>query len=325
MNKRDFLRAGAAMLPAVFFSRTSFGQEFPPRKPVTLVVGFAAGGGNDVAARMIAKRLAERVGQPVTVDNRAGAGGNIAHAYVAHAPADGSVILLGSIGPLTIAPHLMKLTYDPMTDLTPLTMGLVFPNVLVVPPTLGVSTLAEFVSLAKAKPGGLDFASTGAGSSSHLTGELFNQRAGVEITHIPYKGGSAAMVDLLGGRISAYYSNPSTAAPHIESGKVIALASTGLTRPGSLARLPTIAESGYPGFDATNWNAFVAPRNTPPSIAAGWNRELVAVMNTPDVRDQLEKHGLTPQPGTPEELTQYMISQSEVWGKLIRERKITAD
>jgi len=212
-----------------------------------------------------------------------------------------------------------------MTDLTPLTMGLVFPNVLVVPPTLGVTTLADFVALAKAKPGGLDFASTGAGSSSHLTGELFNLRAGVEITHIPYKGGSAAMVDLLGGRISAYYSNPSTAAPHIDSGKVIALASTGLTRPRSLANLPTIAESGYPGFDATNWNAFVAPRNTPASIAAGWNRELVDVLNTPDVRDQLEKNGLTPQPGTPEDLTRYMISQSEMWGKLIRERKITAD
>ena len=323
MLRRRVLSTIAAFPLMPLFSRLARADNVLTARTITLVVGFAAGGGNDIAARLIAKRLSERLGLPVTVENRAGAGGNIAHAYVANAPADGSVILMGSIGPLAIAPHLMKLNYEPLTDLTPLTMGLVFPNVLVVPVSLGVKTLAEFIAMAKQKPGALDYASTGAGSSSHLTGELFNQRAGVEITHVPYKGGSAAMLDLLGGRISAYYSNPSTAAPHIESRKVIALASTGLTRTQSLAQVPTIAESGYPGFDAVNWNAFVAPRLTSKKIVGALNAELVAILNSPDIRDQLESHGLTPHPGTPEELTAYIRSQSETWGALIRERKIT--
>jgi len=323
MLRRRVLRTIIALPLIAPFSRLARADSVLTVRTITLVVGFAAGGGNDIAARLIAKRLAERLGVPVTVENRAGAGGNIAHAYVANAPADGSVILMGSIGPLAIAPHLMKLNYEPLTDLTPLTMGLVFPNVLVVPVSLGVKTLAEFVSMAKQKPGALDYASTGAGSSSHLTGELFNQRAGVEITHVPYKGGSAAMLDLLGGRISAYYSNPSTAAPHIESGKLIALASTGLTRAKSLATIPTIAESGYPGFDAVNWNAFVAPRETSKKIVEILNAEFVAILNAPEIREQLESHGLTPRPGTPEELTAYIKSQSETWGALIRERKIT--
>jgi tripartite-type tricarboxylate transporter receptor subunit TctC len=323
MLRRRVLRTIIALPLIAPISRLARADSVLTVRTITLVVGFAAGGGNDIAARLIAKRLAERLGIPVTVENRAGAGGNIAHAYVANAPADGSVILMGSIGPLAIAPHLMKLNYEPLTDLTPLTMGLVFPNVLVVPVSLGVKTLAEFVSMAKQKPGALDYASTGAGSSSHLTGELFNKRAGVNITHVAYKGGSAAMLDLLGGRISAYYSNPSTAAPHIESKKIIALASTGLTRAQSLAKVPTIAESGYPGFDAVNWNAFVAPRVTSKKIVRALNAELVAILNSPDIRDQLESHGLTPHPGTPEELTAYIHSQSETWGALIRERKIT--
>jgi tripartite-type tricarboxylate transporter receptor subunit TctC len=215
MKKNMFALAAAAALAVVCagLARPVAAQACPPKKPVTLVVGFAAGGGADTAARLIARRLSENVGQTVVVYNRAGAGGNIAHAYVANAPADGSVILLGSIGPLSIAPHLMKLGYDPVRDLAPITMGLNFPNVLVVGTGLGVKTVAEYVALAKKKPGALDFASTGAGSASHLAGELFNQRAGVEIVHVPYKGGAPAMVDVLAGRVASYYAVPSTAAP----------------------------------------------------------------------------------------------------------------
>ena len=180
--------AAAALFASLCMPVTAQSPDFPPKKPVTLVVGFAAGGAADAAARLIAKKLAENIGQTVVVDNKAGAGGNIAHQIVAKAPADGSVLLFGSVGPLTIAPHLMKLPYDPFKDLAPVSGGVSFPNVLVVHPGLNVKTLQQFVELAKAKS--VDYASTGAGSASHLAGELFNQRAGVEMVHVPYKGGA---------------------------------------------------------------------------------------------------------------------------------------
>jgi tripartite-type tricarboxylate transporter receptor subunit TctC len=297
-----------------------------PSRTITLVVGFAPGGATDTSARIIAKRLSENLGQSVVVDNRAGAGGNIAHQQVAGATPDGYTILLGSVGPLSIAPHLVaKLPYDPQKDLAPLTMGVVFPNVLVVHAGVPAKTLAEYVALAKAKPGSLDYASTGVGSASHLAGELFNSRAGIETTHIPYKGGGPAMTDLLGGRITSYYSTPSTAAPHVESGKLRALATTGLTRSPSLPNVPTMAESGYPGFDATNWYAFVAPGKTPVDILERWNRELVKVLKSPDVREQLLQHGLEPMPGTREELAQFIRKETDTWGKVIKAAKITAE
>ena len=296
-----------------------------PKKTLTIVVGFAAGGAADTGARVIAKTLADTLGQTVVIDNRAGAGGNLAHQYVAQAVPDGATILLGSIGPLAIAPHLMKLPYDPQRDLAPLTLGMGFPNVLVVHAGVHAKTLAEFVALAKQKPGALDFASTGAGSASHLAGELFNQRAGIDTVHIPYKGGAPALQDLLGGRVAAYYSTWSTAQPHVESGKLIALASTGLTRPEFLPHVPTMAESGYPGFAASNWYAFVAPGKTAPAVLERWNRELVKALNAPEVKAELLKHGLTPQPGSREDLARYIAAESATWGKLIRARKITAD
>lgn len=296
-----------------------------PKKTLSLVVGFAAGGATDAAARIIAKKLQDNLGQTVVVDNRAGAGGNIAHQHVAAAEADGSVILLGSIGPLAIAPHLMKLPYDPRRDLAPLTMGVTFPNVLVVHAGVGAKTLSEFVSKAKAQPGLLDYASSGAGSASHLAGELLNQRAGIDTVHIPYKGGAPALQDLLGGRVAAYYATPATAAPHIESGKLIPLATTGLTRPSFMRQVPTISESGYTGFDATNWYAFVAPGRTPLPVLERWNRELVKALGAADVKAELELHGLTPAPGTREDLARFIDSESRAWGKLVKERGITAN
>ena len=325
MKKRNILGAGAALVLLPMLSGLVQAQDFPPKKPVSLVVGFAAGGASDTAARLIAKKLGENIGQTVIVDNKPGAGGNIAHQLVANAPGDGAMLLFGSVGPLTIAPHLMKLPYDPVRDLAPITMGVNFPNVLVVHQGINVKTLAEYVALAKKKPGGLDFASTGAGSASHLAGELFNDRAGVEIVHIPYKGGAPALQDLLGERVASYYSTPSTAAPHIESGKLIALATTGLTRPAFLPNIPTVAESGYPGFNATNWYAFVASSKTPKALLDRWNLEIVKVLNTPDVKEQLIKHGLTPMPGTRDELARYMASESATWGRIIKERKISAE
>ena len=296
-----------------------------PQKTLTLVVGFVAGGGADTAARIIARKVGENLKQTIVIDNRAGAGGNLAHQYVASAPPDGSVILLGSVGPLAVAPHMMKVGYDPLKDLAPLTMGVTFPNVLVVNAGLGVKTLAEYVALAKTKPGGLDYASTGSGSASHLAGELFNFRAGVEVVHIPYKGGAQAMQDLLAGRVAAYFSVPSTAEPHIEAGKLVPLATTGLERPAFMANVPTVAESGFPGFNATNWYAFVAPAKTPAPILDRWNRELVKALNSPDVKEELLKRGLIPTATTREELGRYIASESIAWEKVVRERKITAN
>ena len=312
--------AGAFAVLAV--SGAALAQEFPKRQ-ITMVVGFAAGGAADTAARVVAKKLSDNLGLPVVVDNRAGAGGDIAHQFVARAEPDGATILLGSIGPLTIAPHLTKLGYDPQKDLAPLTMGMNFPNVLVVNADLGVKTLAEYIALAKQKPGKLDYASTGPGSASHLAGELFNQRAGVQIVHVPYKGGAPALTDLLGGRVAAYFSTPSTAGPYIENGKLIPLATTGLTRPDFMPNVPTVAESGFPGFNATNWYAFVAPGKTPEPILARWNQELVKALNAPDVRDELLKHGLTPMPGSREDLARYIDSESKKWAQVIKEAKIT--
>jgi tripartite-type tricarboxylate transporter receptor subunit TctC len=306
-------------------SFTASAQEFPPKKTITMVVGFAAGGAADTAARIIAKKLGENIGANVVVDNRGGAGGNIAHQYVANGPTDGSTILFGSVGPLTIAPHMMKLPYDPFKDLSPITMGVNFPNVLVVNSGTGIKTFADYIAYAKKNPNKLEYASTGPGSASHLAGELLDEMAGIETVHVPYKGGAPAMQDLLGERVAAYFSTYSTAKPYIENGKLNALAVTGPQRLQALPKVPTIAESGYPGFNATNWYAFVASSKVPTPILDRWNVEIVKVLKTPEVVNQLNNHGLSPMPTTRDELTKYMIKESATWGRLIKEKKLTAE
>lgn len=298
-------------------------QEFPPKKPVTLYVGFAAGGGTDTAARIIAKKLGENIGQSVIVENRPGAGGNIVHGMVANGPADGSVILLGSIGPLSIAPQLMKLSYDPVKDLAPLTMGVAFPNVLVVQSESNIKSLKDFIDQARNNPGKLTFASTGNGSASHLQGELLNSLAKVEITHVPYKGGNPAMVDVLGGRVTSYYSTISSAMPHIKTGKLRPIAVTSAKRIEALPDVPTIAESGYPGFDSSNWYAFVASAQTPEVLLEKWNKELVKVLKDKDIIAALNVHGLYSAPGSREDLRKYIARESQTWGKIIQERHIS--
>ncbi len=325
MHKRNLFKATLLALGGVAIATAAAAQDFPPKKPVTLVVGFAAGGAADAAARLIARKLEANIGQTVIVDNKAGAGGNIAHLFTAKGPADGSLLLFGSIGPLTIAPHLMKVGYDPFKDLAPISGGVNFPNVLVVHNGVGAKSLADLVALAK-KPGAkVEFASTGAGSASHLAGELFNQRAGVEMVHVPYKGGAPALQDLLGGRITSYFAAPPTALPHVEAGKLVPLATTGLTRPSYMPNIPTVAESGYPGFEALNWYAFVAAAKTPTPILERWNVEIVKVLNDAEVHRELEKHGLTPQPTTRAELAAFMKKEDAKWSAIVRERKIQAN
>ena len=306
-------------------SNSTYSQEFPPKKTITIVVGFAAGGAADTAARIISKKLGENIGANIVVDNRGGAGGNIAHQFAATGPTDGSTILFGSVGPLTIAPHMMKLPYDPFKDLSPITMGVNFPNILVVNAGTGIKTFADYIAYAKKNPNKLEYASTGPGSASHLAGELLDEMAGIETVHVPYKGGAPALQDLLGGRVAAYFSTYSTSQAYIENGQLIPLAVTGPQRLKSLPKIPTIAESGYPGFNATNWYAFVASSKVPTPILDRWNLEIVKVLKTPEVVKQLNDHGLTPMPTSRDELAKYMAKESTTWGRLIKEKKITGE
>ena len=308
---------------AVATSIGAWAQANFPSRTVTLTVGFAPGGGTDTAARIVAKKLTENLGQAVVVDNKAGAGGNIAAQQIAVAAPDGYTISLSSVGPLSVAPAMYKsLPYDPKRDIAPLTMGMVFPNVFVVNVNVPAKTLAEFVALAKAKPGELTYASSGVGGAGHLAGELFKQAAGIDMIHVPYKGGGPAMTDLLGGRVTMYPAVPSTALPHIQAGKLRALAVTGPTRLATMPDVPTVAESGYPGFEAMNWYCFVAPAKTPKEILDFWNRELVKVLKDPAVKAELAKHDLEPQPGTREELARYIDRETEKWGQVVRRANI---
>jgi len=308
---------------ALAVAGTVGGQSFPSR-PVTLTVGFAPGGGTDTAARIIAQKLSGNLGQSVVVDNKAGAGGNLAAQHIAMAAPDGYTIHLTSVGPMSVSPHLVKdLAFDPKRDISPITMGVVFPNVMVVHSGVPAKTLDEFVALAKQKPGQVNYASAGVGGAGHLAGELFKERAGINMVHVPYKGGGPAMADLLAGRIDMYIGVPSTVAQHVEAGKLRALATTGAKRSSTMPSVPTVAESGYPGFEATNWYAFVAPGKTPKDVLDFWNRELTKVLNDPQVRAELAKHGLDPAPGTREELAQYFERESQKWGKVVRDAKIT--
>ncbi len=299
-------------------------QDFPPARPINLVVGFPAGGAIDTIARAVAQKLGQTLKQPVVVSNRPGAGGNIAQQAVAQAEPDGSTLLLASIGSLAINRHMMKITHDPQRDLAPVSMAAVFPNVLIVRPELGVKTLQEYMALAKRDSKKMSFASGGVGTASHLAGEMFNQRAGVDILHVPFQGGAPAMTALLGGQVSAYYATPASAGPFLESKKVVALATTGVERSPELPKVPTVAESGLPGFNATNWYAFVLPGKTPPALVKRWNTEVVNALTSPDVIAALAQHGLVPKASTPEELAAFLDSETKAWGKVIAERRITA-
>jgi len=317
---RCFLAAAA-----VAFASAGAAQGFPARS-VTLTVGFAPGGGTDTAARIVAQKLFENIGQPVVVENRAGAGGNIAAQHIAMAPPDGYTIHLTSVGPMAIAPHLIKgLPFDPSRDIAPITMGVVFPNVMIVSSSVPAKTLGEFIALAKQQPGKLTYGSSGVGGVGHLAGELFKDRAGIDMLHVPYKGGGPAMTDLITGRLDMYIGVPSTVAPQVDAGKARALATTGSARTSMMPTVPTVAESGYAGFEAINWYAFVAPGKTPKDLLDYWNRELTKVLSDASVKAELAKHGLDPAPGTRDELAKFMERENQQWGKVVRDAKITAE
>lgn len=315
-----------AAAAAIALAADAAAQEWKPTRPVTLTVGFAPGGGTDTAGRIVAKKLSENIGQSVVVENKSGAGGNIAAQHAANAAPDGYLIHLSSVGPLTVAPHMSKsLGYDPKKDLAPLTLGMRFTNVFVVHASMPVKTLAEFVALAKKEPGKLNYASSGIGGAAHLAGELFKQMAGISMVHVPYKGGGPAMAEMLGGRVDMYPAVPSTSKPHIDAGKIVAIGTTGARRTAIMPNVPTVAEQGYPGFEATNWYAFVTSSKVPKEIQQYWTRELVKALKDPEVIAALDKQGLEPEPGTPEELAKLIDTETEKWGKVVREAKITAE
>jgi len=310
---------------ALFASAGAQAQSGYPNHPVTMVVGFAPGGGTDTVARIVAKTLGESLGQQVLVENKAGAGGNIATDYVARAAPDGYTILLGSVGSLAVAPHVItNLGYAPLRDFAPISMAVVFSNVLVVQASLPVLTLADFVKLAKDKPGTVTYGSSGILGAGHLAGELLKIRADIDMIHVPYKGGGPAMQGMLGGQIMAYFATPVSAGGHMKAGKIRAIATTGPKRAVLLPEVPTVAESGYPGYEAINWYAYLAPAKTPKDIIERLNREIVKALKDPNVVELLNKQGLESSPSSPAELAQYMQREYETWGKVVKQAGIKA-
>ena len=321
LTRRRYCRAllTAPLLPlSVPFANA---QDAFPKKSISLVIGFPPGGAIDTVARIVAQNLTQKLGQPVLVHNRPGAGGNIAQQQVFLAEPDGSTLLLGTIGSLVINPQLMKLPYKPR-DMAPVSLAVSFPNILVVKSDLGVRTLQDYIALAKKDPKRVSFASGGAGTASHLAGEMFNQRTGLDILHVPFQGGAPALTALLGGQVTAYYATPSSAQPFLDSKQVVALATTGLERLPDLPAVPTIAESGFRDFNATNWYAFMLPAKTAPALVKRWNAELVAVLSTPSVVAAFAQHGLVPKPSTPEQLASFLDSETVAWAKVISDRNI---
>ena len=309
------------LLPLLIWVPHANAQDALPKKTINMVIGFPPGGAIDTVARIVAQHLSQKLGQTVVVQNRPGAGGNIAQQQVYQAEPDGSTLLLGTIGSLVINPRLMKLPYNPR-DMAPVSLAVSFPNILVVKSDLGVRTVQDFINLAKKDPMKVSFASGGVGTASHLAGEMFNQRTGLDILHVPFQGGAPALTALLGGQITAYFATPSSARPFLESKQVVALATSGLERASEMPAVPTIAESGFKGFDATNWYAFMLPAKTPRTLVKRWNTELVAVLSAPEVVSAFAQHGLVPKPSTPEELASFMDSESAAWAKVIAERNI---
>ena len=309
---------------ALVFAAGAAAQSGFPSKPITMVVGFEPGGGTDTVARIVARTLGDNLGQQVVVENRAGAGGNIAVDYVAKSAPDGYSLVLANVGALAVNPHMIKVPYDPMKDLTPITMAVVFSNVLVVQPTLPVKTLADYVKLAHEKPGEVTYASSGIGGAGHLAGELLRMMAKIDIVHVPYKGGGPAIQGFLGGQVSSFFATPVSSISSIKAGKARAIAVTGSRRTKLLPDVPSVAESGYPGYEALNWYAYLGPAKMPKDIVERLNKELNKVLVAPEVVALMDKQGVEAQPGTPDELARYIEREYQTWGKVVKEAGIKA-
>jgi len=297
-----------------------------PDHAVRILVPFPPGGPADALARIAADEMARSFGQPVVVENRPGAGGNIGMELGAKAPPDGYTLTLAPTGNLTVAPHLYaKLPYDPAKDYAPITVIAAVPNILIVNPRVPARSLAELIALAKAKPGSLNYASPGNGSGPHLAGELLKRMAGIDIVHVPYNGVGPAMTAVLAGDVQLFFAQSSAALQQIKAGKVIALGVASSRRIAAAPDIPTIAEAGLPDFDVVSWYALVAPAGTPPAIVAKVQATVAAALAKSDVRDKLAGLGAEPVGNTPAEFAAMQRAESARWQKLAREANIHAD
>jgi len=292
-------------------------QSFPS-KPIRFVLPYPAGGAADGLLRPLAQRLSETLGQPVVIESKPGANGIVGSEFVAKSPNDGYTLVLGAIGPFAVSSAMQKLPYDPVRDFAPISFLAAVPNVLVVHPSVPVKSVAEFVTYAKSRPGQLNYGSAGIGSSNQLAAELFNLAAGVSTTHVPYKGGSQAQVDLLGGQLTFIFDNLPAAIPHIKSGGFRALAVTSLRRQGALPDVQTMDELGFAKFEAGSWFGALAPSGTPRPVIERLNAAIVSALREPALRDRYLGQGFDLNPGTPEQFTEFMQAETVKWHRVVK-------
>ncbi|MFO1191052.1 MAG: tripartite tricarboxylate transporter substrate binding protein [Rhodoferax sp.] len=322
MNRRT---AVAATLAGIAPQGWAQAEPYPSR-PLKIIVPTPPGGGADTLARVVGQRLSETMKQPVVIENRPGAAGNNAAEQVKRMAPDGYTIFIGAIAILAISPSLYKsLPFDPVKDFTPISMGVILSNVLVAHPSLPANNVRELIALAKAKPGTINFSSSGNATSGHLAGELFGAMTGTKLVHVPYKGGGPSIADLIAGHVQISFASPPSALPHVKAGKLKVLGVTTETRQAAMPEVPTIAESGVPGFSANNWYCFVGPAGIPRDIVARLNQEIRAAMADPGVQASMAAQGMVPEPSTPEALTQIIVSEMDKWGKVIRAGNFTPD
>jgi tripartite-type tricarboxylate transporter receptor subunit TctC len=295
-----------------------------PSRPIRIVVPYAPGGGADSVARIVAKRVSESVGQPIVIENRGGAGSILGTEVVQKAEPDGYTLLLGQSGPISINPAVYKdLRYDPVKDFAPITMTTAYPYMLVVNTKLPVRSLREFVALAKSKPGELNYGTTGIGAANHLVTELFSGKAGIKMTHIPYRGTALAVADLVGGQVTMVFADPISALPQVQAGNLRALAVTSRERSPVAPDVPTIAESGYPGFDAIAWHGILAPAKTPPEIIRKLNAEIVKALQNPETRTLLTNQAMQTVGNTPEEFAAFIKQDIAIWKEVAAQADVS--
>lgn len=324
-QRRRLALAAVSALGLLALAPLSAHAQAYPSKPITIIVPFSAGGATDILARVVGQYMAKDLGQPVIVDNRAGAGGNIGTQAVARATPDGYTILMGTVGTHAINQSLYgKLPFDPIKDFAPLTRVALVPNLLVANPAQPFKTVKEMLAYAKANPGKVTFGSSGSGSSIHLSGELFKHMAGVDIQHVAYRGSAPAVNDLLGNHIAVMFDNMPSAIGHVKSGKLRPLAVTTPKRSPALPDVPTIAEAGVPGYEATSWFGLLAPAKTPAPVIAKLNASILKALADPDVKKQLMEQGAEPHPETPEQFAEFIGAETAKWGKIVKQSGATA-
>jgi tripartite-type tricarboxylate transporter receptor subunit TctC len=307
---------GASLLAA---APASFAQAAYPTKTITIIVPFPAGGTTDILARILGQYMSTALGQPVIVDNRGGAGGNIGGQAAARAPADGYTLFMGTVGTHAINSSLYKkMPFDHVKDFAPLTRVAMVPNLLVANPSQPFKTVQELIAYAKANPNKVTYGSSGNGTSIHLSGELFKSMTKVEMTHVPYKGSAPAVSDLLGGQIAIMFDNMPSALPHVKAGKLRAIAVTSAKRSPELPDIPTVAEAGVPGYEATSWFGMFAPAATPPAIVSQLNAVIVKALNDPDVKKKISEQGAEPHPEKPAEFAAFIQAETAKWGKVVK-------